>query len=307
VASTVYVFFGGFRSVVQTDKFQFILMYSGFALILLFAISNYGGFKFLHDRLPPSHFTWHGGNSVQYIFVWFFLASWTFIDPGFHQRCAAAKSHKVARNGILLSVISWFVFDCLTVTSGLYAAAVLKDIDPILSYPLLIERLLPPFIKGLVLTAFLAVIMSTIDSYSFLSAITFGRDLLWRIKKTDESNINSYTRSGLILTGIISILLCLAFPSVIKLWYVIGTLFIPPMLLPLLTAYFPIHKLPPKYTLFIMITSFVLSLSLFIYGQFNFNDGHPLYFLGIEPFFPGFLLSIVLYIFAKINLRKSSI
>ena len=303
--STIYVYFGGFRSVVQTDKFQFILIYGSFILILFFLLKTYGGFSFLQQRLPNFHFSWHGGNTLQYIIVWFFLASWTFIDPGFHQRCAAAKEISIAKMGILISILFWFVFDFLTVTTGLYAAATLKGINPMLSYPLLADHMLPPFLKGLFLIGLLAVIMSTIDSFSLLSAITFGRDLVWRIKNSDENRVSLYTRIGLILTSILSIILCISFPSVIKLWYVIGSLFIPPMLLPLLSAYFPKIKISPKLVLIIMIASFMVSLFSFIWGQWHINDGVPVYLFNLEPFFPGLLVSIALYlIFTFLNTKS---
>jgi len=302
--STLYVYFGGFRSVVQTDKFQFILIYISFTILLGFLVNSSGGFVFLKNHLPPLYLSWSGGNSFQYIIVWFFLASWTFIDPGFHQRCAAAGSLSISRKGIMYSILFWFIFDFLTVTSGLYAAALLSDIQPVLAYPLLADKMLPPFIKGLFLTGLLAVIMSTIDSFTFLSAITFGRDLIWRLKMNPNNSFIPYTRLGLVITALLSVILCLLFPSVIKLWYVIGSLFIPPMLVPVLTAYFPHFKLKASYTFTIMVTSFFLSLILFVYGQWNSVHGQPQYFLGIEPFFPGLFGSVVLYaLFRWLNAR----
>jgi SSS family solute:Na+ symporter len=304
IVSTIYVFFGGFRSVVQTDKLQFVLIYAGFLLILSYLVYTYGGYSFLVENLPESHLLWHGGNSLQYIIVWFFLASWTFIDPGFHQRCAAAKTLKIARKGILVSIIFWFIFDFLTITTGLYAVVVLKGINPMLSYPLLADHLLPPFIKGLFLTGLLAVIMSTIDSFTLLSAITFGRDLIWRIKKGSTIHISYYTRLSLLFTAIISIVLCILFPSVIKLWYVIGSIFIPPMFLPLVTAYFLKFKLTAKLTLVIMILSFVVSLSLLLWGQWHLDAGRPVYLFNLEPFFPGLVTSILFYLVYNIYKRK---
>jgi len=294
--STIYVFWGGFRSVVQTDKFQFIIIYSGFIIFLALLWNDLGGISYLRSNLDQFHLSWIGKNSLQYIIVWFFLASWTFIDPGFHQRCAAAKTLKTAKRGILVSIFFWFIFDILTIMVGLYAAATLSGINPILSYPLLAEKYLPPFLKGLFLTGLLAVIMSTIDSFTLLSAMTFGRDLVWRIKRDKSQKISYLTRIGLILTAIISICLCLVFPSVIKLWYVIGSLFIPPMLLPILTAYFPKYKLSVQFTFNIMISSFSLSFFSFLWGQFHSTVNGVQYLLGIEPFFPGFFLSIILYV-----------
>ncbi|RMG36529.1 MAG: hypothetical protein D6732_08125, partial [Methanobacteriota archaeon] len=135
--SMIYVFTGGFRAVVRTDKLQFVLMFGGFAILLAVLISQYGGFSFLSHQLPGTHLSWHGGNNLATILAWFFIASWTFVDPGFHQRCYAAKTPQLARKGILISVLFWFVFDFLTTSTGLYARALLTDINPVLSFPLL--------------------------------------------------------------------------------------------------------------------------------------------------------------------------
>lgn len=293
--SSAYVFIGGFRSVVQTDKLQFVIIYTAFIAIIIFLVEEYGTLSFLEQRLAPLQLSWHGGNSLQYILVWFFLASWTFIDPGFHQRCSAAGNLIVAKKGILISILFWFVFDILTISTGLYAAALLKRINPMLSYPILADMVLPSFLKGFFLVGLLAVIMSTIDSYMLLSAITFGRDLVWRLFKDEESRISFYTRIGLVITAFIAVFLCLLFPSVIKLWYTIGTLCIPPMLLPILTGYFPKYKINSKFTLQIMIVSFAVSFISFVWGQLHVIEDYPDYPLGLEPFFPGLLISIILY------------
>jgi SSS family solute:Na+ symporter len=81
VVTTTYLFAGGFRADVYTDVFEFVLMFVGFGLIIPFAVNSYGGWEFLRTHLPPLHLTWHGGNSVQFILVWFFIALWTLVDP----------------------------------------------------------------------------------------------------------------------------------------------------------------------------------------------------------------------------------
>jgi len=151
VLSTVYLYRGGLQADVRVNVLEFLMMFGGFAIILPYLVTQYGGLEFLRQRLPPLHLTWHGGNSVQYIVVWFFIALWTLIDPGFHQRCYAAKSPQVARWGIVVSVCCWFVFDLLTTSSGLYARAILGDSlqDPKFAYPVLAERVLPPVAKGI--------------------------------------------------------------------------------------------------------------------------------------------------------------
>ena len=109
--SIVYVYLGGFNSVVRTDLFQFALMFVGFIVLLVVLVSQYGGPEFLQDNLPERHLTWHGGKSHLYIATWYVIALATLIEPAFYQRCYAAKSAGVARKGILLSILCWMVFD----------------------------------------------------------------------------------------------------------------------------------------------------------------------------------------------------
>ena len=294
--SMVYVYLGGFRSVVRTDYLQFGLMFGGFILIVIMAVSNYGGLGFLSRHLPEKHLTWHGGNSVQYILVWFFIAIWTLIDPGFHQRCYGARSGKVAQKGILLSILFWAVFDFLTTTTGLYAKAILTDIPALMSYPLLAEELLPPVLKGLFYAGLIAVIMSTVDSFSFLSAVTIGRDFLWRLSGVQsERTTNFYTQIGLVITGFISIILVVVIPSVVDLWYTIGTLFIPALLFPLVSTYLSRRRIPSSVAFSICVFGFLTAFGWYLAGLGNMSDGSPAYPLGIEPFYPGILVGGMLY------------
>ncbi len=293
--SLVYVIAGGFRSVVRTDKLQFVLMFGGFLVILVTLVTRFGGLGFLKAHLPPLHLTWHGGNSPQYLLVWFFIALLTIIDPGFHQRCYAAKTGRVARNGILLSVLFWFGFDFLTTTTGLYARALLSDINPVLSFPLLSHQVLPPLLSGIFLTGLLATIMSTLDSNFLLSAITIGHDFWAHLKEGGRSRA-ALTRWGLIVSAGLSILLALAVPSVIQLWYVVGTLCIPAMLLPVLGSYFPFFRLSRRLVQANLIVPFLVSLVFLIQSvriSPNLTELH--YWLGIQPMYPGLLVSVLLW------------
>ncbi len=297
--SLVYVVNGGFRAVVRTDQFQFILMFGGFILMFIVLVFRYGGYSFLKLHLPPQHLTWHGGNSPQYILVWFFIALWTLIDPGFHQRCYAARSPRVARRGILISVLFWMVFDFLTTSSGLYARALLQGIEPALSYPLLSHRVLPPLLSGIFLTGLLATIMSTLDSTFLLSAVTLGHDFMGQFTRQEAQRLR-FTRAGLIVSALLSITLALLFPSVIQLWYLIGTLFIPPMLIPILGSYFPLFRLSRRLVLLNLILSFGISLFLLlmsIHISPSLSQLH--YWLGIQPMFGGLGISGIIWLIGR--------
>jgi SSS family solute:Na+ symporter len=302
-----YLFVGGFRSDVETDILEFILMFSGFAVVIPFCVSRFGGMEYLTSHLPPLHLTWHGGNSTQYIIAWFFIALWTLVDPAFHQRCYAAKDGAVAKRGILISIGFWLIFDFMTATAGLYARAALPHLDqPVMAYPMLAEAVLPPIAKGLFYVGMLATIMSTLNTLAFVSAQTLGRDIVLRLRRAKTEAIaqqlsTRYTQIGLVVSFALSVLLALAIPSIINLWYTIGTVAIPGLLVPLMASYFERLKIPTRFAFLAMASGWLTSLGWFIAGSMR-EGAYP---LGVEPIYPGLLVSIACWISGRVSLRRT--
>jgi len=293
--SVLYITIGGFGAVIRTDIFQVILMFGGFILLLIFAINEFGGFGTLISSLPDTHLDITGGNNWQYILVWFFIALWTFVDPSFHQRAAAAESPETARKGIFISIGFWIGFDFLTCFAGLYAFAILGDglENPVMAYPLLADQILPFGLKGLFFVALLATIMSTLDSYLFISGQTLGRDYLSKYFPTVKPNL--LTRISIFISAIVGIILIIIYPSVIDLWYIIGSIFIPGLLIPVLGIYLTPFRLPSAYVFYSIIGCTFVSFTWLILGTLYAPEFGGTMFLGIEPFYPGLLVAILLW------------
>ena len=299
VVAVSYLYAGGFRADVETDVLEFILMFAGFAVIIPYCFLHYGGFAFLESRLPALHLTATGGNSIQYVAVWFFIALWTLVDPAFHQRCYAAKSGTVAQKGILISIIFWFLFDFMTATAGLYARAAIPNLrEPMMAYPALAEEILPPVAKGMFYVGMLATIMSTLNTLAFVSAQTLGRDILLRLGVNTSGNSpepgrsTRYTQLGLIIAFILSVIIALAIPSVIRIWYTIGTVIIPGLLVPLMASYFDSLRIPPHFAFSAMAAGWLISTGWLIWGTVLGDGAYP---LGIEPMYPGLFASLALW------------
>lgn len=243
VLSMSYLIKGGFRSNIYVDAFQFFIMFGGFIIVFIVCLVSFGGLDFISANVPPAHLELTGGASPGFIVIWFLIAMWTFADPGFHQRSYAAKSGSVAVKGILVSIIFWFIFDFLTTSVGLYSKALLPELEqPVWAFPLLAEKVLSPGLKGIFYAALFATILSTLNSFFFLSATTISRDFIHKIqKKRNTAKLSYYTILGLIISGILSSILAYLIPSVVEIWYTIGSLFIPGIILPVISAYF--HKL----------------------------------------------------------------
>lgn len=301
--SVLYITIGGFGAVIRTDILQVVLMFGGFIMLLIFAIMEFGGFGTLFNHLPAGHLDITGGYTWQYILVWFFIALWTFVDPSFHQRAAAAESPETARKGIFYSIAFWMAFDFLTCFTGLYAFAILGDglEQPVLAYPVLADQILPIGFKGLFFLSLLATIMSTLDSYLFISGQTLGRDYL--LKYFPGSNPNFLTRISILISALIGILLIIIYPSVIDLWYVIGSVFIPGLLIPVLGIYLKPFQFPARIVYASIIGCTMISLIWLILGTVIPQPQGGYAFYGVEPFYPGLFLAILLWIYGKVGMR----
>lgn len=294
VLSLVYLFKGGFRSDLYTDAIQFFVMFIGFILIIIFSYTSLGGFSFLQNSLPEKHLNLTGNASPTFILVWFLIALWTFADPGFHQRCYAAKSGSIAVKGIIISIAFWLLFDSLTTLTGLYACAFLPHLsNPALSYPLLAEAILPSGMKGIFYAALFATIMSTLNSFLFLSGTTISRDFFFKLsRKPEEKKIKKFAIYGLIISGIMSVLLAYFIPSVIEIWYTIGSICIPGIILPVVSSYYIKLKINDKLVLLEMIISVTVGLIWFFVRQ-SFNE--MLLLKDLEPMIVGLGFSTIIH------------
>ncbi len=284
--SVGYVFRGGLRAVVATDMVQFVLMFLAFLVLVPVCVARWGGWSFLQANLPADHLTWDGGLGFQAVAVWYFIAMSTLVDPAFYQRCYAAGSEQTARRGIGAAVVLWVIFDFLTTTAGLYARALLPDLaDPVQAFPALGRLALPPYLQAVFVVGLLATIMSTIDSYAFIGAITLGRDVIgrWRGLVADETL--PLMRLALLGTAVVSVTLALLSGSVVALWKALGSVGTPVLLLPLALAHFR-WRVPGRTVVLSMILSGTVALAWLALGR-----GGP--WLGVEAIFPGLVVSAV--------------
>ena len=293
IFSTVYLWNGGFSSIVKTDIFQLILMFTGFILLISYSWVESVSPIELFRSLPDSHTDPLGGKSIQYVLVWFFIAIWTIIDPSFFQRCSAVNNPKDAKKGLLLSIGFWFIFDILTISAGLYAYVFVIPQSPLMAYPMLAFKVLPPGMLGIFIVSLLAIIMSTIDSMSFVNAITFGRDIIWRLRKKDAKKNPVYLiKRALIAVSILSILLSILIPSVVRLFYTLGSIIIPGLILPFVNALTTKNKNINNYFSSLWLCLPVLISSLWFFIE-KFQTG---LLPSIEPFYTGMTISIFFYL-----------
>jgi SSS family solute:Na+ symporter len=283
----VYVWRGGFGSVVATDRIQFLMMFTSFGLALIWLVTQVGDPAWLKEQLPEAHLQIPGTLGWNTVLAWGLVALWTLVDPGFHQRVAAARDTQTARRGILLSVLFWFVFDGMTTLCGLYARALIPDLEIPAEAFLQLGSHFPAWLEGLFLGGLAATVLSTLDSYFLLSGSTFSRDLLGR---GDNDNA---MKQGMLLMSFVALLLAWLLPSIVQMWLIFASLGVP-VLLPALLA--SLGRGVRRRILPAMLAAGLVSSLWLIAGLFKLEYGWPVYPFGLEPMFPGLFAALVAWL-----------
>jgi len=135
--------------------------------------------------------------------------------------------------------------------------------------------------------------MSTIDSLTLICAFTFGYDILWHIQNIkSKSDSIGLVKKGLIIVSFISIIMAFLIPSVVKLFYSIGSILIPGIILPfILTLIKDKISLSEQAIIQWILIPVMISFIWFVFSQIK---QQPLF--GIEPFYPGMAASFLFFI-----------
>jgi SSS family solute:Na+ symporter len=229
-----YSIWGGLRAVVYSDLIQFFVMCSAVFLIIVFAVSEFGGISYLQQQLPSTHFELTGGQGLATTFVWGLIALSTLVDPNFYQRCFAAKSPQTAKRGILISTGIWFLFDICTTLGAMYARAAIPSANPQEAYLTFALQILPSGLRGFVLAGILATILSTLDSYLFQAGTTVAYDLA---PKKMRGKVWAH-HLGMTLVGGLAVLIGLWFEgNIARAWKTLGSYSAACLLLPVMVGY----------------------------------------------------------------------
>jgi len=198
VVTGLYTVFGGLRAVIYTEVMQTLVLILGSAMLMFVGLAAVGGWSGLQARLPADYFSmWRPSSHPDFpwtgvIFGAPILGIWYWCtDQYIVQRVLAARNIKEARRGTIfagfLKILPLFIF----VLPGMVAAALYADVrsgSADSAYPVLVTRLLPVGVKGLVLAGMLAALMSSLASAfnSCSTLLTWDVYRKWRPNATEQ-------------------------------------------------------------------------------------------------------------------------
>lgn len=177
----LYTMVGGLAAVVLTDVIQTVIMFIGAAALLTLSYIKIGGWNVMvqtvtergpemahHFQLlipddAPTSYPWSG-----ILFGLGMVLSLAYFsgNQAIIQRVLGARSEWDAKASLLFAALLKLLVPIVIILPGLVALGLHPNLETAdQAVPTLVRELLPPGLRGLVFAAFLAALMSSVDSY----------------------------------------------------------------------------------------------------------------------------------------------
>ncbi|GGW29156.1 sodium:solute symporter [Streptomyces xantholiticus] len=235
-----YSTLGGMWSITLTDMVQFVVKTIGVLLLLLpIAVVKAGGFSEMKAALPGEYFAplGIGGETIfTYVLIYTFGM---LIGQDIWQRVFTARGDKVARYGGTVAGTYCLVYALAGAVIGTAAKVLypnLANADD--AFATIVKDELPTGVRGLVLAAALAAVMSTSSGALIACATVANNDIWSRLRglahKGPEHDEVKGNRAFILIMGIAVICVAIALNNVVEALTVAYNLLVGGLLVPIL-------------------------------------------------------------------------
>lgn len=234
----IYSAVGGMWSLTLTDIVQFVIKTVGLMFVLLpICIMRVGGWDQLVARLPAASFdfTTIGWSTIATYFVIYFFG--ILIGQDIWQRVFTARTTGVARVAGTVAGVYCVLYGLAGALIGMAAKVLLPELDnPNNAFAAIVQASLPDGIRGLVIAAALAAMMSTASAAMLATSTVLAEDLLPALRGGRRfENVSSH-RLITLLAGFTAVGIALAVDDVLSALTCAYNLLVGGMLVPLLGA-----------------------------------------------------------------------
>jgi SSS family solute:Na+ symporter len=235
----IYSAIGGMWSLTLTDIVQFVIKTVGLMFILLpICLYRVGGWDELVLKLPATafSFTTIGWDTIITYFMIYFFG--ILIGQDIWQRVFTVKSAKVAQVAGTFAGFYCILYGLACALIGMAAHVLIPDLDNVNNaFAAIVKLSLPDGIRGLVIAAALAAMMSTASAGLLAAATTLTEDLLPKLRGGKQSTLG-INRLFTLLTGLVVLGIALVVNDVISALTLAYNLLVGGMLIPLIGAIF---------------------------------------------------------------------
>ena len=235
-----YTYSSGMWGVVMTDYIQFIIMAIGIVSLGFIVFNEAGHWEGIVAAVPATHLKLD--TDITYVVKLIFATALpNLIDANRYSRFYAAKDEKTAIRASILVAIPWLCFAITNMTLGLCGRVLLpSDLGQDKVFATLLLTYLPTGLKGLVLVALMAAIMSTSDSYMLTAAGNFTNDIYKTFinpKASDEQMLKT-TKYAVLFMGFAGLAMAILIPNIMSVWNFCATAYVGGCFIPMLYAMF---------------------------------------------------------------------
>ncbi|MGW5675657.1 sodium:solute symporter [Streptomyces sp. NPDC003860] len=238
-----YSTLGGMWSITLTDMVQFVVKTVGVLLLLLpIAVVKAGGWSEMKAELPSDYFAplGIGGETIfTYVLIYTFGM---LIGQDIWQRVFTARSDKVARWGGAAAGTYCLVYALAGAIVGVAAKVLYPNLaNPDDAFALIVKDELPMGVRGLVLAAALAAVMST-SSGALIACATVANNDIWsrlrgltnRAAPEDGHDEVKGNRVFILAMGVAVVVIAIALNDVVEALTVAYNLLVGGLLVPIL-------------------------------------------------------------------------
>lgn len=236
----LYSTIGGMWSLTLTDIVQFLIMTVGLVFLLMpMSIADAGGWNAMVEKLPARYFDFTAigwDTIVTYFLIYFFGI---FIGQDIWQRVFTARSEGVAKVAGTAAGLYCVLYGLAGALIGMAAKVLLPDLENVNNaFASVVEHSLPNGIRGLVIAAALAALMSTASAGLLAASTTITQDLLPLLRggRTSGNGDVHENRIATLLLGVVMLGIALVVSDVISALTVAYNLLVGGMLVPLIGA-----------------------------------------------------------------------
>ncbi|MBM4032691.1 MAG: sodium/solute symporter [Planctomycetes bacterium] len=217
VATGIYTVFGGLRAVLWTDTAMVFVLLTGSLCITAIGLNEVGGWGELRRLLSDTqHFNmWRPASDPEYpwagmLFGAPIVGMWYWCtDQYIVQRTLAARNMQQARRGTIWGAYLKLTPVFLFIVPGMIAFALAKQGKITLAhsdqaFPVLVQALLGPGLRGLVVAGLLAALMSSLSSLFNSAATLFTVDIYEKLRPGRSER--ELVRVGRIATAVVVLL-----------------------------------------------------------------------------------------------------
>ena len=214
IATGVYTIAGGLAAVIYTEVIQTVILIAGALVLTFIGLDKVGGWSGLQASVPADFFhmmkpatdkafPWTGiffGAPILGIWYW-------CTDQVIVQRALAAKDVGHAKGGTVVAAFLKTLPVFMLIVPGMTARALYPaemEADSNSAFPILVSRLMPAGLQGVMVAAMLAALMSSLSAVFNSSSTIFTMDFYKKIRP--DASERQLVNVGRVTTAIMVVL-----------------------------------------------------------------------------------------------------